>query len=68
MEISDLELQARYGEVFDQYIKEAPILAKELEKFGRIRKELGALLDEMRKRKLSTNLDYTDSDGPKIDR
>ncbi len=68
MEVSDLELEARYAEVFEQYIREAPILANELDKFGRIRKELGVLMDEMHKRKLPTNLNYTDADAPQNNR
>jgi len=69
MEISDLELQSRYEEVFQQYVTAAPELAKTLEKFGRIRKELGTLVEEMQKRKLPTELNYTeDQNAPKPSR
>jgi hypothetical protein len=63
--MDDLELQCRYEEVFQQYVTMAPELAKALEKFGRIRNELGGLVEEMQKRKLPTDLEYPkEQDAP----
>jgi regulator of replication initiation timing len=58
MEISDLELIDRYQTVFDRYVALAPKLAELLEEFGRVRRELSSLTQEMHARKLPTELNY----------
>ena len=67
MDISDLELKARYEDVFEKYVTKAPELAKILEEYGRVRKELAALLVEMKKRNMTTETEKN-KDAPKHSR
>ena len=65
---NDFELEDRYQTVFKEFVEMAPDVAKLLDKFARTKQELQLLLDEMRKRKLSTeHPDYKDSNAPKTD-
>ena len=58
----DLELVDQYLRVLKQYVDEAPVLAKKLECFGRLRHELQGLVAELKKR----NIELPEIDAPSI--
>jgi hypothetical protein len=52
MDTSDLELKDRYYVLMKKYTALAPELARKLEEFGRLRKELQLIVVELKERKI----------------